>query len=409
MSQAPASQQDDGYTIAVQPICNAQMAHVADELLYRLTPDCQSAVIRDATEATARACAVAFYEVGIEKLNTDRQLFINASREWLLNPDLAPLPPYRVVIEILEDVVASPEVLKAARHFRQRGYRIALDDFVLGEENAELIEVADIVKVDITQPPSAQALELLQRSGVILLAERVETHQDFDTYRELGFSLFQGYFFSRPKVLQDHRPKRSANQGARLKLLAYVFRDDFQVREVAELLSQDPYLVAAVFKRANSPAFHTSECARNLIQCINLLGMREIRTLITILVLARNGPVCQLALLQALTRAFMCEQLARHVSGLDPTEGFTIGLFSMMAPMLGMPLSEVLQEIPLAETAKAALLHGEGRWGSVLRVVTAHETGNPLSRSRFSRSQVNDCHLEAATRARTLLDAVARS
>ena len=231
---------------------------------------------------------------------------------------------------------------------------------------------------------------------------------DFDTYRELGFSLFQGYFFARPQVLQDHHPRRSANQGARLKLLAYVFRDDSQVREVAELLSQDPYLVAAVFKRANSPAFHTRECARNLIQCINLLGMREIRTLITILVLARNGPVCQLALLQALTRAFMCEQLARHVAGLDPTEGFTIGLFSMMAPMLDMPLEEVLHEIPLAEAAKAALLHGEGRWGSVLRIVTAHEAGNPSSRSRFSRSQVNDAHLAAAAHARTLLDAVAR-
>lgn len=398
---------EDSYTIAIQPICNEKMEHVADELLYRASAASDVAIIENAEEATARACAVAFYEMGIDQLSHQRLMFVNAPQGWLLRPELSPLPPERVVIEILEDVAASTEVRESIRQLRRRGYRIALDDFVLTSQNECLVALADIIKIDIRHPPDPQALALFHRSGAVLLAERIETHEQFEAYLAKGFSRFQGFYLSRPQVVATPNQRRSCNQAAQLKLFEEIFRDDFNVRAIIKLVSQDPYLVAALFRRANSPFFQRCVPASNLEQCITRLGMLELRTLVATLLLARNGPASRLALLEALTRSFMCGQLAKQEPKLDPMEGLTIGFFSMMDTLLGLPLDEILTEVRLSHSATAALLHGQGPWSQILDLVCS-ESGSSAPTEAMEASLIRH-RLAAATRARELLDGVSQN
>ncbi|MFT7366153.1 MAG: EAL and modified HD-GYP domain-containing signal transduction protein, partial [Marinobacter psychrophilus] len=164
------------YCIALQPICDANMVHVADELLYRATAGASFAVIEDGLIATARACNAAFYEIGVESLCGRRKLFFNAPREWLLNPALLPPSPEQVVIEVLECVEGDEEILAALKHIKSQGYTIALDDFVLTDDTRPLLDLADIVKLDVLeQPPTRKQVEHYLTRGITLLAEKVET------------------------------------------------------------------------------------------------------------------------------------------------------------------------------------------------------------------------------------------
>ena len=151
-------------------------------------------------QATARACAVAIYEIGLDKLCGQRKLFINASGEWLLNPDLGGLPQSQIVIEILEDTEVNDVLLSALRKLKHQGYTLALDDFELTDANRALLALADIVKFDISTGLPTALIQRLYKEGYTLLAERVETYEEFEKCKALGFSLFQGYFYQRPQV-----------------------------------------------------------------------------------------------------------------------------------------------------------------------------------------------------------------
>ena len=181
------------YTIAIQPIVNVQLQHVADELLYRGDMTANSAAVSDDVQATARACAVAIYEIGLDKLCGQRKLFINASGDWLLNPDLSGLPTDQIVIEVLEDTQASGPLLEALRQLKAQGYTLALDDFEPHTSNSPLLNMADIIKFDISTGLPTALIQRLYQAGYTLLAERVETYAEFEQCKALGFSLFQGY------------------------------------------------------------------------------------------------------------------------------------------------------------------------------------------------------------------------
>ncbi len=174
------------YCVAMQPICDDKLVHVADELLYRESA-CDTSVSLDADQqmtATARVCHIAFHEIGIDRLAGSRKVFVNAPREWLLKPELLPPVPGRVVIEVLESVAGEPEVLASLRQIRAMGFEVALDDFVLTPETKPLLEVADIVKIDVLQPVDAAAVSYFKLLDLRLLAEKVEDYGTFETLRE---------------------------------------------------------------------------------------------------------------------------------------------------------------------------------------------------------------------------------
>lgn len=405
---APAHHQDtpatDDYCIALQPICDADYRHVGDELLYRSHAGADSASIGDPLVATARASSMAIYEVGLDRLVGDRLLFMNVSREWLERPELLPLPPDKVVIEVLESVEASEQVIAALRIIKSRGFKIALDDYVIKKGSAALLSLADIVKVDLVAGYEPHHLTVYRDHGCTLLAEKVENVEDFERAKAEGFSLFQGFFFARPHNIASRRPRRRNNSSIQIKLIRELYREMVNLEHVANMIALDPHLYLTVIKRAHSSYFGHSE-STNLKRCLQLLGLNELRTLVATIMLAQNGPICRLTMQHALTRAFMCKQLAAPFPDIDAESAFTTGLFSLMDAMLGVEMSDLLEEVPLESGIARALLTGNGTLGAILTLARDYQKLEADDAMQPSQ-ELRRCYLSAVEETQAIMKVV---
>ena len=366
-----------GYCIALQPICDGELNHVADELLYRESDTATSAVIspEQAATATARVCHIAFYEAGLEKLAGKRKLFLNAPREWLLNPELLLPNPKQLVVEVLETVTVDTQVLAALKKIRRMGFEVALDDFILMPETAPLLDVAHIVKVDLQQPFDEAAVALYKSRGLKLLAEKVEDDDTFERLRGMGFTLFQGYFYARPQTQRDYTDRRSNNRAALLRLVAELQRRNADFREIENIVMQDAQLTFQLLRYVNSAFFHYKGRIETVFQALQVLGLKQLRNMALIMLMANNGPASKLLLAQALTRAGMCERLAAGV-GSSEDSAFLAGLLSMMGELLGQSLPKLLTELALSTELTKAILTKKGRLGGLLHDVEAFEAGS---------------------------------
>ncbi|CAD5259994.1 MULTISPECIES: EAL and HDOD domain-containing protein [Halomonadaceae] len=392
----PQKANTNEYTIAIQPIVDAQLRHVADELLYRANETNQTANVFDNVQATARACAIAVYEIGLDKLCGTRQLFINASADWLINPDLTGLPSQQIVIEVLEDTSPTKEVIDALHYIKSQGYKLALDDFILDEHNHAFLPFCDIVKFDISNGLPKNLIKKLHKEGITLLAERVETQEEFKQCKALGFTLFQGYFYERPKTQLTQTARLSTSRANQMQLLSALYSDNVRLSEISTLVARDPYLLSAIFKRANSAEKGSRRPTTKLIDCLHIIGLRELRTLVTIVMLANNSPVSKLNLIKGLTRAFACEMMADQ-RRLDEQESFIAGLFSLMPTILGISAELMKNEIRLGRFIEDAINQRIGSLGKLLNDVEAAE-------SQFSPLDFpSDVMLQAASKARSLV------
>jgi len=380
----------ENYCIALQPICNNKMRHVADELLYRSSADATFATVDDQMQATARVCNAAFYETGLEKLIGNRKLFFNAPREWILKPELLPPNPEQVVVEVLESVTGEPEIIEALKKVRKLGYDVALDDFILTTETEPLLDVASIIKVDLFEPVREEDIDLYKERGIRLLAEKVEDLETFKHYRDMGFEFFQGYFYARPEVhAETSRKGRGNNRGAQIRILkeAQEEEPDYQVME--NLIAQDPQLTFMLLKYVNSAAFRRRSEITTIHQALNTLGIDRVRTIVTTVMLANNGPASRLLLPQALTRAAMCEKLADGMNGVNTRTAFMVGLMSMMDVLMGTSLDELLQQLPLSAEVKNAILYRQGKLGQLLALIIAFEHAKLAGKSASLVDRLN--------------------
>lgn len=362
------------YCIALQPICDGSLNHVADELLYRESGTATFANISDdqAVEATARVCHIAFYEIGVERLVGRRQIFVNAPRDWLLKPELLPPNSGQVVIEVLESVAAEPDVLASLKRIRAMGYEVALDDFVLTDATKPLLEVATLVKVDVQQPFDEDAITLYKTLGLRLLAEKVEDIETFERMRAMGFTLFQGYFYARAETQEAFSSERNNNHAALVRLLVELQKRDAEFREIERIITQDAQLTFLLLRYANSALFHYNGKIQTLFQALQVLGLRQAGSLALTMLLANHGPACKLLLSRALTRAGMCERLAGiKTAGAD--SAFFVGILSMMGELLGKSLPQLLGELALSQDIMDALFEREGVLGSLLKDIETFE------------------------------------
>lgn len=379
---------------------------MADELLYRSSTSAATAIIDDPVQATARVCNVAFYEAGIQALCGDRKLFFNAPRDWLLNPDLLPPDTEQVVIEVLEDVEGDPEILAALHEIKARGYTLALDDFVLTESTRPLLDLADIIKLDVINSlPEAEDLELYKRKGLTLLAEKVENHEVFDACKQLGFTLFQGYFYAKPVIDNSTAIKRGGNHGAQLQLLGELQKADIDFDTLENLLAQDPQLCIRLLRMINSPRYRRANTITSIRQALMLLGVKRLKALVMTLVLANDDPMNMLLLPETLTRAAMCEQLARDYKE-DPDSAFMAGLLSMASIMLNEPIESLCQQIPLSVSVKSALLEQQGQLGKILKLVMAFEQAKLSRLNSQAVAKLNRCYLESRVWASEMLTGI---
>lgn len=392
------------YCIALQPICDSRMVHVADELLYRASAGAAGAVIDNQMTATARVCNAAFYETGLEALCGTRKLFFNAPRDWILQPDLLPPNQDQIVIEVLESVEGDTEVLAALEQAKARGYTLALDDFVLTKATEPLLDLVDIIKLDVLhQPPKEGDLDKYRARGITLLAEKVENLEVFEGCKEQGFTLFQGYFYARPEVKSATAVKRESNKSAQLEILSEVQRQEVDHDRVEQLLAQEPQLCVRLLRMINSAQYKRANTISSLRQALMLLGVERLRTLVTTLVLANDDSCNMLLLPQVLTRAAMCRRLAAGEFKEDPDSAFMTGLLSMADLMLNQSAEEVCEQLPLSDAVTQALISNGGNMGKILRLVIAFENAELRSAGDRAVAKLNQYYLESRTWANQML------
>ncbi|HEX4266754.1 MAG TPA: HDOD domain-containing protein [Steroidobacteraceae bacterium] len=362
--------------VARQPIYDASMAIIGYELLYRASPVSRTAQFGDAGSATLDVVAVAALEIGLDRLAGGLPVHINFPEELLVRlPDL-PLQGERVVIEVLEDVRANPQVLQGIRTLRARGHRIALDDYSPQSSDPRLLEVADITKLEVTHPPHDELARLareLRAAGFQLIAENVESREDFERCIALGFNGFQGNFLQQPETFRARRVPMS-RLGA-LRLASALQSEDYSLDEVERLLSQDVSLSYRVLRCINSSYYNLPRKIDSIRQAIVILGVDTLRQLSGLLCLQGLDDRPPGLIVQAMTRGRMCEQLGKLGGARDAGPFFITGLFSLLNALLGLPTRKVVEDLPLAPAIVSALVAGEGPLGAALQCTRAYERG----------------------------------
>ncbi len=360
-----------------QPIFTAELEVFAYELLFRSGADTVTADVMDGDEATASVVLNLLTDIGLERVVDDKRAFINMTSNLLLRADLACLPAERIVLEVLEDVDPTPEIIAAVRRLAAAGFTIALDDVVYRHELEPLIEVAHIVKVDLPRVPTGELSEhvaALSRYGVQLLAEKVETQAEFDECRQLGFHLFQGYFFCRPQILSERRV--AGSELAVMRLLAELQDPGITPDRIENLLNIDPTLSFHVLRLVNSSASGLERRIESIRHAAIVMGVQRIRSLASMMLLASVAQSKPRELLQvALTRAKLCELLARRAGEARYDRPFTVGLLSVLDAILDRPMAEVVALLPLAPDMNDALIDRSGPLGELLQTVLAYEGG----------------------------------
>lgn len=360
--------------VARQPIYNTAMAVTAFELLYRHSPSAARAHITDPRQATLEVIASAALEIGLDRISGGQPIHINFPAELLADlPDL-PLPPNLVVIEVLEDVRAEPDIVQGIRKLRARGHRIALDDYSPQVSDSRLLELADIVKVEITHPDSQQLGDLvkeLRPRGVELIAENVETPEHFENGVRLGFVGFQGYFLQHP---QTFRAKRvPSTKLSTLRLVATLQDENYSVDEVEQLLSQNVSMSYHVLRCINSSYYNLPRKISSIRQAVVILGVQQLRQLCSLLCLQGFDDRPPSLFINAMTRARMCEQLGKLAGASDTGAFFITGLFSLLNALTGMPIQQIVEELPLSAAIARALTANEGDLGKALQCTRAYE------------------------------------
>jgi c-di-GMP-related signal transduction protein len=373
---------DDGRTppsstcpaVARQPIFDRQKRVHAYELLFRFGFENVFAC-HDGDHASKAVIANAFL-IGLQTLTQGRQVFINCTRDILVNDYVFLVPGKLMVVEILETIDPDEEVVAACRRLKSRGYRIALDDFTASSQLASLLALADIVKIDFRATPPAERTTMAaegKRRGLSMVAEKVETESEFREAAACGYTYFQGYFFARPEIVATRDiPAFKLNY---LRVLREVNRPEVDLSEVERIVKAEASLSYRLLRYLNSAFFSFSGRIRSLRHGLSLLGEDETRKWISLVATtAMAGDKPPELVVNCLVRARFCEQLAASLRLQGRShELFLMGLISLMDAILGLPLAEVLAEMPVAEEIKAALLEDRGAFGPAYRLIRAYE------------------------------------
>lgn len=359
-----------------QPIYGQSIDVFAYELLFR-NNEINRASFTDGDAATAQVMLNTFVEIGLDHIVDNHLAFINLTRDFVLGNYCVALPKDRVVLEVLENMGVDQELMDALQRLSKLGYRIALDDFVYHESLKPLVELADIIKVDVLEldrDTVAQHVKILRQYPVKLLAEKVETYEEFEICRDLGFDYFQGYFFCKPKVISV-KPM-PANRMAILALLTQLQNPTIEISQLERIIQEDLTLGSKVLRYINSAFFEMPKQIDSIDQAVYMVGTDRLRTWASLLMLARIEDKPVELLVTAIVRARMCEQLAlaHHVRDVD--QYFTVGLFSILDGLLDQPLEDIIPTLPLGSDMRQALIDRTGPLGMTLECVLAYERGD---------------------------------
>lgn len=365
--------------IARHAIFDRSCSRFAYELLFR---SCQANACEsnDETSSTLTVVSNTLLSFGLSTVSGNSPIFINFGRDLLTSTWTSLFSPSSVVIEILESVQPDPEVLAWCTKLREMGYVLALDD-VIDESAGPLADLATFVKVDFRQTTREQQRALAETflsRNKLLLAEKVESHEEFRYALELGYHYFQGFFFARPSLMQARQiPTLKMNA---LRLLRELNSEELDYSKLEKLIKCDVSLSYKLFKYVNSALFSRRRQISSVHEALMTLGELNARRWITLATLPSltDGSSSELTA-HALVRARFCEAVAEAAGLQSAAQTFTIGLFSLLDALMNRPLPEILAELNLAQIVTDPLLgvmNDENLAAVVFRAAKAYEEGN---------------------------------
>jgi c-di-GMP-related signal transduction protein len=363
--------------VARQPIFDRKLNVFGYELLYRKSMN-NFYEGTDDNQATAELINHAFFSFRFRELTDNTKAFINFSEELLLKEIPLLLPKDLLVVEILERVNNSEQILNTCRKLKEEGFLLALDDFVFHESYDALIQEVGIIKVEYPVIDKQEQKMLIRKYGkkVKFLAEKVETREDFQEALEMGYEYFQGYFFSKP-VMMKERDIASIN-GNLIRIIHELQNEEPNYQKITEIIEIDVGLSYKLLRMANSIFFGSMNPIHSIKTALVRLGITEIRKWIYLMMLKDIQRIENKELIKlSLIRAKMLEIMAQR-SGLknQHLEYFMTGLFSSIDVLLGKPLMEILPDMALTEQITNALLHRENAMGKALNYILHFEQGD---------------------------------
>lgn len=362
--------------VARQPIFRANKKLFAYELLFRTGMSNAFPGI-DGETATSSLLSSSFFTVGIERISGGKVVFINFTEELLVRGTPSMFPKEQVIVEVLEDVQPTSAVIAACQDLVQKGYTLALDDFVFHNNLRPLLEIAKIIKIDFRLTPISEIAEILSQLSQYnceFLAEKIETHEEFMEAKALGFSYFQGYFFAKPEILKNK--DISPSQMTIMQLICEVNRAEFHVKKMEALINQDVSISYKLVNYLNSAYFARRHPVSSIPQAIAYLGERGLRMFISLIATSRlvdNKPD-ELLRISAIRAKFL-EQIAIDLD-MDSGEFFMLGLFSLLDAMLDNSMEHLVGQLPLQAHVNEALVMKTGKLAPYLRLVEYYETCN---------------------------------
>lgn len=347
--------------IARQPIFRTNQKVYGYELLFRSSLANFFDPTEEGTRASSKVVTNSFLLFGISNITEGKKAFINFTDEMLLKEYPALFPKDLIVVEILENAVQSTELMESLRYLKRKGYPLALDDFVYQESLEPLLELVDIVKFDLRlvglEELGRQVEVVNSRHKVRLLAEKVESFEEYEQAKKYGFDFYQGHFFQKPKVMVGRDIPGSKLQY--LLILRQLQNENYSIKDVADIISHDVSLSYKLLKYVNSAYFGLGREIQSIDGAVAMIGEIDLKKWLSLVMLAYLAEDKPIELVRSsLLRAEFCDMIGRHLEGMGRSGGkhFTVGMFSLLDALLDKPMGLILKELALTDDINDALL-----------------------------------------------------
>lgn len=389
--------------IARQPIFDRSMKVYGYELLFRSSEDSRQYDSSSAEKSTATVLG-GLFELGLEKLVGNKKAFVNFNDSFLLSDSIELISPDTLVIEVLEDTIVTDQLIERIQYLKNRGYRIALDDFAENFHSYPIVPLSSIIKYDITVTPldtitTDVKQALLQKK--ILLAEKIETAEEFQLAFQMGFQLFQGYFFSKPRIVGGLRSKKTTNTVYQ-RLICELQKPEPSFVHLTEIIEADVNMAYRVMKVGKN--LGGEDVSRTIRNALTKMGLRELERWVNILMLQELSDKKPKELIRlSLLRTKFGELIATHsIFQSRRHEVSLMCLFSVLDALLDEPMESALEGVLISDDVRDALIYHEGALMPICQIVHAYENG--------LWSEIPECakniHIEQSSLSKFYLEAI---
>jgi len=394
---------EDQVFIGRQPVMDVKQQIIGYELLFKRSAETQTAISEDDLKTCSNILVNTMDNMDVQWLLGDKLAFINVNESMLMSEFLELMPPQRTILAILRTVVAGEAVVKRCKELRKLGFKIALDNPQLGTQLEPLTAIADYIKIDSQSTSQTEAGKLFNRYSTpttLIIAEKIETLEQFETYKQIGFKRFQGFYFARPETFTSKVINPSFDSV--LNLLNLVSQDS-DIAEIENAFKQDAALSFKLLRYINSVGFGLSCEIQSIKHGLTILGRKQLyRWLTLLMVTAGENTTPPVLMKTAITRGRLTELLGKsYFEKQDIDNLFIIGVFSLLDAILKMPIERVLEKIQLPEVVTEALLNRKGVYGPFLQLTEACEGADSerilelAELLQYDANKVNECHIAA--------------